>query len=72
MVVNPFTDYDGCIHGIGERWTFIKTNFVPYDDGMTLHVLKEDASTETVYKLQWRKEEQAEIIENFSKYVERC
>ena len=27
LVVKPFVDYDGIIHGIGEIWTYQGTNF---------------------------------------------
>jgi len=66
-VVKVFTDYDGIVHEIGETWIYQGTNFLPYDDGLTLHVLQNDQPV--VYRLQWRKEEQAGIIENFSSYV---
>jgi len=69
-VIKSFTDYDHCVHEVGKTWTFVTTNFVPYDDGLTLHVLQDDISRERVYRLHWRKEEQAEIIEHFINYVE--
>lgn len=68
LVIKPFVDYDGIVHGAGEIWTYLGTNFLPYDDGLTLHVLINNSAV--VYRLQWRKEEQAEIIENFNEYVE--
>lgn len=68
LVIKPFTDYDGIIHGVGEIWTYLGTNFLPYDDGLTLHVMAGDKAI--VYRLQWRKETQAAIIENFKHYVE--
>ena len=72
-VIKPFTDYDNLIHEIGETWIFVKTNFLPYEDGLTLHVKYDNVSyEEIVYRLQWRKEEQADIIENFKDFVEIC
>lgn len=68
LVTKLFIDYDGIVHGIGEIWTYEGTNFLPYQDGLTLHVLLNNNAV--VYRLQWRKEEQTEIIENFNKYVE--
>lgn len=68
LVVKPFVDFDGIVHGVGEIWTYQGTNFLPYDDGLTLHVLMDQQAI--VYRLQWRNEAQAYIIENFSKYVE--
>lgn len=70
LVIKPFTDFDGILHGIGEIWTYQGTNFLPYDDGLTLHVLADNRAV--VYRLQWRKEAQADIIEHFSSYVEPC
>lgn len=64
-VIKAFTDYTREVHPIGETWTFLRTNYLPYEDGLTLHVQLENATTETVYLLQWRGEEQAYIIEHF-------
>ncbi|HMR91985.1 MAG TPA: DUF3601 domain-containing protein [Chitinophagaceae bacterium] len=69
-VVQPFTDYDGIVHAAGETWIFDKTNFLPYDDGLTLHVLSAKENKPAVYRLQWRKEEQGYIIEHFAEFVE--
>ena len=69
IVVRSFTDYDGLIHEIGESWTYQGTNFLPYEDGLTLHVLHNN--NPIVYRLQWRRDAQAEIIENFREYVEQ-
>lgn len=69
-LVKPFTDYDHQVHPIGESWTYVGTNYLPYDSGLTLHVLKDNAPD--VYRLQWIKEEQAAIIENFKDFVELC
>lgn len=68
FVIKPFTDYDGIVHGVREIWTYQGTNFLPYDDGLTLHVLQDNKAV--VYRLQWRKEAQADIIENFKEFVE--
>ena len=69
-VVKPFTDFDHQEHPIGESWTYVETNYLPYDDGLTLHVLQNNSAV--VYRLQWIKEEQADIIENFKDFVELC
>lgn len=69
-VVKPFTDYDRQVHPVGETWVFEKTNFLPYDDGLTLHVVQD--GEQVVYRLQWRVEEQAAVIEGFGEYVEVC
>jgi hypothetical protein len=67
LVVKPFTDYDQLGHPVGETWTFIETNFVPYHDGLTLHVSQNENTI--VYRLHWTKEDQGDIIENFEDYV---
>lgn len=69
-VVKPFTDYDRQVHPVGETWVFERTNFLPYDDGLTLHVVQD--GVQVVYRLQWREEEQAAVIEGFGEYVEVC
>ncbi len=54
VVTKPFTDYDNYVHSAGEAWIYKGTNFLPYEDGLTLHVLKD--GIDQVYRLQWRKE----------------
>ena len=66
-VTKEFVDYDYITHPIGEIWTFEKTNFLPYEDGLTLHVIHNDRSQ--VYRFQWREEEQAGILTDFESYV---
>ena len=69
-VIKEFTDYDKEVHPIGETWIYIGTTFLPYEDGLSLFVMRD--GTRLMYRLQWRKEEQADIIENFKDFVERC
>ncbi|MBJ6144779.1 DUF3601 domain-containing protein [Hymenobacter sp. BT559] len=66
-VVQQFVDYDQQVHPVGETWVFEGTNFVPYEDGLTLHVLV--YGVPQVYRFQWRPEEQAALIENFTDFV---
>lgn len=68
IVIKAFTDYDGIIHSPGERWRFVEKNFLPYEDGLTLHV-ERNGRAETL-RLQWREETQGQIIDDFSEYVE--
>ena len=70
-VVRAFQDYDQRPHPVGETWTFVETNFVPYYDGLTLHVLLPSGLPAT-YRLQSRPEGQAEIIYHFTDYVQPC
>jgi hypothetical protein len=69
-VVQEFVDYDRQMHLVGETWVFERTNFVPYEDGLTLHV--RTSGLPVVYRLQWRPEEQAALIENFTHFVVAC
>ena len=66
-IVQAFTDYDGILHPAGERWRFVEKNFLPYEDGLTLHIEK-NGRRETI-RLQWREETQGQIIDDFSEYV---
>lgn len=69
-LIKPFADYDKHMHPIGETWTFVTTNFLPYEDGLTVHISLGDDPKVLLFRLQWRPEEQADIIGNFSDYVE--
>ena len=67
-VVVAFEDYDGILHPVGECWRFLDKNFLPYDDGLTLYVERDGRATP--FRLQWRAETQAQIIDGFSDLVE--
>ena len=67
-VIAEFSDYDGRVHKIGERWRFIEHNFVPYEDGLTIST--EQDGQKSIIRMQWRPEAQEAIIDNFSDYVE--
>jgi hypothetical protein len=69
-VVQEFVDYDQQVHRVGETWVFETTNFVPYEDGLTLHVRRHGLPL--VYRLQQRPEEQAAIIDHFTDFVTAC
>jgi hypothetical protein len=66
-VIEEFLDFDGSTHEVGDRWTFLKKNFVPHDDGLSLFVAVQ--GIEKQIRLQWREDQQLAIIEAFSKYV---
>jgi len=68
-VIQSFFDYDGIVHPGGECWRFVAKNFLPYEDGLSLFV-EEDGINKS-FRLQWRNETQAYIIDNFSDYVAR-
>ncbi len=67
-VIAPFTDYDGIIHPVGESWRFVKKNFLPYEDGLSLFIERNGQNVS--FRLQWREETQGELIDNFSDFVE--
>jgi Domain of unknown function (DUF3601). len=67
-VIKAFTDYDRRVHPVGETWIFEKTDFLPYDDGLTVYVVQDGEPV--VYRLQWREEEQAGVINRFREFVE--
>lgn len=67
-VVTAFVDYDGLPHSIGETWRFVSKEFLPYEDGLTLHVERDGKNG--AFRLQWRAETQARIINDFSQFVE--
>ncbi|MBK7883298.1 MAG: DUF3601 domain-containing protein [Chitinophagaceae bacterium] len=70
-VIKEFTDFDRQLHPVGETWLFVGTNFLPYDDGLTLHVNKDGKNI--AYRLRWLDSDQGYIIDNFKKlFVEPC
>jgi len=68
QVTREFVDYDKCVHPSGERWVFIGSSFVPYEDGMSFFVSFDDVH-ESQIRLQWRPEAQAEILDKLSEYI---
>ncbi len=69
-VVRAFVDYDQRVHPVGETWMFEHTSFLPYEDGLTLHVRV--GSLPVGHRRPWRPEEQAALIENFTDFVVAC
>jgi hypothetical protein len=37
-VTKAFVDHDGTTHPVGERWRFVGSSFLPYDNGLSLFV----------------------------------
>lgn len=66
-VVTAFVDYDNVSHEVGERWTFLRKAFLPYEDGLSLFV--EENGQEVHIRLQSREETQGQIVRAFSEYV---
>jgi hypothetical protein len=67
-VVREFMDFDGRVHGEGEEWTFVGTNFLPYDDGLSVFVRGDDGHDRQI-RLQWRDEAQGPVIDHLSEYL---
>lgn len=67
-VIASFRDFDGDEHPEGEVWVFLKSSFLPYDDGLSLFIERE--GREEQIRLQWRPEAQEEVIEKFHLLVE--
>ena len=67
-VKTAFEDYDRVTHPVGETWRFLRKHFVPHDDGLSLVV--ESDGRERHIRLQWRKEAQAKVIDDFAEIVE--
>ncbi len=68
FVVRPFVDYDQIGHPVGERWTFVRHAFLPYEDGLTL-ILAPPDGREVPLRLQWRADAQGQIIDALDRYL---
>jgi len=66
-VAIPFKDYDSKTHPIGERWIFIGSSFLPYDDGLSLFVTIDGQDVQI--RLQDRPEAQGDIIQNLAGHL---
>jgi hypothetical protein len=67
-VIRQFVDYDKSVHPAGEEWVFLGYSFLPYEDGMSFFVSL-DGINEWHLRLQWRPEEQGEILDNLASYL---
>ncbi len=68
VVVQPFRDFDGQEHRVGESWIFIGSSFLPYDDGLSLFA-DIDGQRRQI-RMQWRDDQQGPIIDNLADYVQ--
>lgn len=66
-ILKSFTDYDGIVYESGEVVEFIGSNFVPYEDGLSLFFVCK--GKEKQIRLQIRPEEQQEIVQNLLQYI---
>ncbi|QDU64728.1 hypothetical protein Pan216_56200 [Planctomycetes bacterium Pan216] len=67
-VAKEFVDFDGDRHPVDERWLFLGSPFLPYDDGLSLFV-SVDGTREWHIRLQQREETQKEIIEDLETHA---
>lgn len=67
-VIRPFFDFDCLGHPVGESWRFLRADFLPYEDGLSLFV-RADGAAERQIRLQWRPEAQAEVIDALETYL---
>lgn len=67
-VTREFLDYDADPHPVGETWTFLGCNFLPYEDGWSFFVSL-DGEHEWHIRLQDRGETQAAILQDLGSYV---
>jgi hypothetical protein len=68
-VVRSFTDFDGEPHPVGEEWIFVRTSFLPYDDGLSVFV-EDESGQQRQIRMQWRDEAQGPVIDRLSDYLE--
>ncbi len=68
VVVRSFVDFDSGQHLEGERWTFIGSSFLPYDDGLSLFVVIGGARRHI--RMQWREEEQGPVIDRLEEFLQ--
>jgi hypothetical protein len=68
VVSEAFTDYDGDLHDLGERWTFLGHSFLPHDDGLSLFVSLQDES-EWHIRLQWRPDAQGPVLDQLPRFI---
>ncbi len=69
-VVRRFVDFDGAEHAVGERWKFLSYRFVPYCDGLSLFVVREEAPQRI--RLEWTEAGQGPVIDALESYVQRA
>ena len=66
-VVQSFTDFDGRVHAVGDRWTFRGESFLPYDEGLSLFVTINDREQQV--RMRLFPEDQGPLVDNFKDYL---
>lgn len=67
VVVREFTDFDGRVHPVGERWVFLRHTFLPYDDGLTLMV--RSGGADWWIRMWWDERGQGAVVNRLWEYV---
>lgn len=67
-VVRAFVDHDGLPHPVGESWAFLRSNFLPYEDGLSLFVAMTTGIKRQI-RLQWRPVAEEEIAAGLDNYL---
>lgn len=68
VVARGFADFDRGQHPVGQRWTFIGSSFLPYDDGLSLFALINGQRSHI--RVQRREEEQGPVIDALQDYLQ--
>lgn len=68
-VVRAFVDFDGVTHPEGERWTFLGSNYLPHDAGLSLFVSL-DGKQEWHLRMQCYPEAQGPVVDRLEQYLE--
>ncbi|OZG75028.1 hypothetical protein BTA51_01095 [Hahella sp. CCB-MM4] len=66
-IAKPFKDYDNNVYEESLVIEFIGSNFVPYDDGLSLFCVYK--GRERQIRLQVRPEAQQEVVHNLQQYL---
>jgi hypothetical protein len=67
-VSQAFFDYEGEEHPVGEEWTYLGHNFLPYEDGLSLFVSL-DGEQAWHIRMQWTEEAQGAILDDLENYI---
>jgi hypothetical protein len=67
-VAKAFSDADGDVHHIGDKWKFLGATFSKFDDEVVISISREDGKDWKI-PLIWKSQKQAEIIEQILTYI---
>jgi hypothetical protein len=69
-VTQPFRDYDGDDHSVGETWTFLGCAFAPHDEGLSWFVSL-DGDQEWHIRMRLTPDDQERIVDAITSYLQR-